>query len=115
MYSAVVAEIAHGLLIAVFAFLFVEVLTRNGEILGWWPALIQRITGANTRPMSDWNWKDKLLFAWLYGCAKCMSGALSVLSLIWWPALTVEGFAWRILTALFLAYWLTQRNETGRL
>lgn len=115
MYNAMVVELCRAGLIAVAAFLFCEVLTRPGEIFGWWPVTIERIAGMSGKSPIDYNFLQRLINKWLYGCAKCMSGMICMLSIcFWWPQ-SVELFAWRLVGALFLSWWLTQRNETGRI
>jgi hypothetical protein len=103
------------LLPPVFAFLFCEVLTRPGEIFGWWPEMIERMAGMTGKNPIDYTVGQALINKWLYGCAKCMAGMLCVLSLFWWPFQSIELFAGRLVGGIFLAWWLTQRYETGRL
>lgn len=64
MYRAMVGlgviEIAavSGLL----CWLFSSHLTHPGEVFGWWPGIVQRLT--------SWEPANRLL----YGCGKCMAG-----------------------------------------
>ena len=110
-----VIELTHAALIGLSAFLFCEVLTRPGEVFGWWPVLVERIAGMKGKSPIDYNFGQRWVNKWLYGCAKCMAGWICFLSCFWWPLQSVELFAWRLGGAIFLAFWLTNRYETGRL
>lgn len=60
MVMAEVIEISavSGLL----CWLFSSHLTHPGEVFGWWPGIVQRLT--------SWEPANRLL----YGCGKCMAG-----------------------------------------
>ena len=77
------------------AWLFSVYLAQPGEVFGWWPGLVQRLT--------KWEPANKLL----YGCYRCMAGFWGL-----WAALaTGAGFsailcsALAMLTAMVLEKW----------
>jgi hypothetical protein len=78
------------------AWLFSERLTDPGEVFGWWPPLVERVT--------TWHPARKLL----YGCAKCMAGSSTLLLALalgyGLRAFLASGLA--ILVALGLGRWL---------
>jgi hypothetical protein len=86
------AHVEISLTIGSLAWIFSAVLTEPGEVFGWWPPVVQRVTG--------WLPINKLL----YGCAKCMAGFWTL-----WASLAM-GYGWHsiqcaglaILTALVL-------------
>jgi hypothetical protein len=103
------------LLPPLFAFLWCEVLTRPGELFGWWAELVNKVFKLDGKMKRDYNVLQNIAFHWFYGCAKCMAGLLSVvLVFVWPPEDVLQGIA-RVTAAILLAFWLTQRYETGRL
>jgi len=70
-----------GAALGLAAWLFSAHLTQPGEVFGWWPGLIQRITS------KQWAHKP------LYACAKCLGGQAAL-----WAALAA-GEGWQALTA----------------
>lgn len=70
MLNAVVIGIAWGL----FGYLVSNILVQPGEVLSWWPGLVQRLNRSHGKGYPDWSliqyWNNKT--TWL--CGKCIAG-----------------------------------------
>ena len=110
-----VIELYHAAFIAVAAFLFCEVLTRAGQVFAWWPGVVGVVFRMRGKHPSSYTLVQKIAAAWFYDCAKCQAGVISGFSYIWWPPSGFEGFALRITAAIFIAFFLQQRYESGSL
>lgn len=109
-----VEELYRAAFIAIAAFLICEVLTRAGQVLAWWPGVVRSLFRMGDKHPSNYTLVQKIAAAWLFDCAKCQAGAISGFSYIWWPS-GIEGFILRITAAIFIAFFLVQRYESGRL
>lgn len=108
-------DLEHAAPIAIASFLFCEVLTRQGQVFEWWPNVVTFALRTRGKHPSEFNLIQRIASAWLYDCAKCQAGAISGFSYFWWPPQSFEAFAWRIVAAIFIAFFLQQRYESGRL
>ena len=95
---------------ALLAFLITDILTQPGEILDWWPKLVNRVILRNAFGVYDTEdgfkyWIPKVL----YGCAKCQA--------FWWflglyflPTFAIN-FVFLGCCAVFGGYLLSKLNE----
>lgn len=85
-----------GAALGLFAVVFSESLTREGEVFSWWPGFVSRI--------SD----NKALHKALYGCPKCTGGQMAC-----WSGLIVFGDAYTVLfatiVAITVAWYVTEK------
>lgn len=86
-----------GMVFGVGAVVFSQSLTRNGEIFGWWPVLLTRITD------------NEAVHKAAYGCPKCVAGQFA-----FWVSLFVYGNIYltllTVIVAVYSAWHITEKN-----
>lgn len=93
-------ELVNGAIIGAFGFLFAEVLTMPGQVFAIWRKIIERV-----KPWGLFGyWADMALL----DCSKCVAGTACAVTLFFdWTG--VWGAAYRMIPALFIAWFLEEK------
>ena len=80
----VIDLLIHAFTFGAAGFLIGYILTRKGEVLSWWPGVVQWLTRTRKKSPGDWNAVQWFFAKILYGCPKCITGQLA----FWWSVIT---------------------------
>jgi len=69
--------ILQGTIFGMAGFLVSAVLTRDGEILDWWPRVVRGLIRAKSNDFYLYNSTQVFFHKLLVGCSKCVAGQLA--------------------------------------
>lgn len=72
-----VEPILNGIICGMAGFLIASVLTRDGEILDWYPKLVKWILRVQNKDPFSYTKVEFLIIKLAFGCAKCLSGQIA--------------------------------------
>ena len=67
-----------GVSCGLFGYLVANVLTIEGEVLSWYPALIRRLIFASNKKVSQFNYLQFWIAKTTYLCSKCIAGSAAL-------------------------------------
>lgn len=92
-----------GIIGGITGYLVACVLVQPGEVLAWWPGLVQRLNRSSGVSPMDWSkfqlWNNKT--TWL--CGKCIAGFWTLIFVLISSCAPGEGFA-SVALAIFCAH-----------